>query len=209
VSEAAAAAGADPIQYRIDHTTDNRLIELLERVREMSGWETRPSPSPLARSAGGGVVHGRGVGVAIRHGGYFAGVAEISLDLESYVVVVSRYWLAADVGVVVNPALLLLNLEGGSVMGLSQALREELQFNGSAITSIDFRHYPILTMAEMPEMKIEIINRPDVMTVGQASEPPNMVPPVALAGAFFDATGTPMRRMPLRPEYVRAELSDA
>ena len=64
----------------------------------MSGWETRPSPSPTARSTGGGVVRGRGVGVGIRHGGYFAGVAEITVDLDSGQVTVDRYWLAADVG---------------------------------------------------------------------------------------------------------------
>jgi nicotinate dehydrogenase subunit B len=209
VNDAAAAAGADPIQYRIEHTTDSRLIRVLETVRTMSSWETRPSPAPAARSTGAGVVVGRGVGVAIRHGGYFAGVAELTLDLETGVVVVDRYWLAADVGVVVNPTLLRLNLEGGTAMGISQALHEELQFDGSAITSTDFRSYPILTMAEMPEIHVEVLDRRDVLVVGQASEPPNMVPPVALTGAFFDATGVHMRRLPLRPEYVRAELSDA
>jgi CO/xanthine dehydrogenase Mo-binding subunit len=207
VSEAAAAAGADPIQFRIDHTTDARLIGVLEKVREMSGWETRPSPAPSARRTGGGVVRGRGVGLVIRHGGYFAGVAEIAVDLETGAVSVERYWLAAEVGVVVNPTLLRSNLEGGSVMGISQALHEELQFDGSAITSTDFRSYPILTMAEMPELEVEILDRRDLLVVGQASEPPNMVPPVALTGAFFDATGVPMRRLPLRPEYVRAELA--
>jgi CO/xanthine dehydrogenase Mo-binding subunit len=209
VNEAAAAAGADPIQYRIDHTSDGRLVDVLTRVRELSGWAARPSPSPAARSTGGGVVRGRGVGVAIRHGGYFAGVAEITVDLDSGEVAVDRYWLAADVGVVVNPRLLRLNLEGGSAMGISQALREELQFDRSAITSTDFRSYPILTMAEMPEIEVEIVDRREVMVVGQASEPPNMVPPVALAAAFFDATGKHVRRLPLRPEYVRAELRDA
>jgi CO/xanthine dehydrogenase Mo-binding subunit len=207
INEAAAAAGADPIQYRIDHTTDARLIGVLEKVREMSGWEARPSPASGARRTGGGVVRGRGVGLVIRHGGYFAGVAEISVDLDSGVVAVDRYWLAAEVGVVVNPTLLRSNLEGGSAMGISQALHEELQFDSSAITSTDFRSYPILTMAEMPELEVEIIERRDLLVVGQASEPPNMVPPVALTGAFFDATGVPMRRLPLRPEYVRAELA--
>jgi len=43
---------------------------------------------------------------------------------------------------------------------------------------------------------------------GQGSEPPNMLPPVAIAGAFFDATGKPIRRLPLRSEYVLAELRE-
>jgi CO/xanthine dehydrogenase Mo-binding subunit len=206
VNEAAAAAGADPIQYRIDHTSDTRLVAVLEAVRELSGWETRPSPSPAARATGADAVRGRGVGLTIRHGGYFAGVAEITVDLESGVVTVDRYWLAADVGMIVNPTLLRSNLEGASVMGISQTLREELQFDRSAITSTDFRSYPILTMAELPEIAVEVVDC-DLMVIGQASEPPNMVPPVAITAAFFDATGKHMRRLPLRPEYVRAELS--
>ena len=81
-------------------------------------------------------------------------------------------------------------------MGLGQALHEEVRFGKSGITSTDFRSYPILTMDEMPEIAIEIVPRPDAMVVGQASEPPNMLPPVALAGAFFDATGKSIREAP-------------
>jgi CO/xanthine dehydrogenase Mo-binding subunit len=209
INEAAAAAGADPIQYRLDHTTDTRLIAVLETVRKMSGWESRPSPSATARRSGGGVLRGRGVGTTIRHGGYFAGVAEITVDLDDATVTVDRYWVAAEVGPVINPLALRRNLEGGSVMGISQTLFEELKFDASAITSTDFRSYPILTMAETPAIEVEIIDNHDSMSVGQASEPLNMVPPVAITAAFFDATGAHARKLPLRPRYVRAELNDA
>ena len=208
VNEAAAAAGADPIQFRLDHTSDERLAGTLEAVRKLSGWQTRPSPAPDARSTGGGIVHGRGLGVAMRHGTYLAAVAEIAVDLDSGSVAVERYWLAADVGLVVNPRLVQLNLEGGSAMGISQALHEELQFNASSVTSTDFRSYPILKMSEMPEIEIEIVTHGDTMAMGQASEPSNMPPFVALAAAFFDATGKTMRRLPMRPGYVQAELRD-
>ena len=106
VNEAAAAAGTDPIQYRIDHTTDRRLVRVLDAVRRLSHWDARQSPSSSARARGGGVVRGRGVGIGIRHGSYWAGVAEIAVDLDSGGVVVERYYVAADVGVVVNPRLL-------------------------------------------------------------------------------------------------------
>jgi CO/xanthine dehydrogenase Mo-binding subunit len=207
MNEAAAAAGVDPIQYRLDHTTNTRLMAVLELVKNMSGWQSRPSPSATARATGGGVVRGRGLGIAIRHGGYFAAVAEITVDLAQATVAVDRYWLAADVGPIVNPILLQRNLEGGTVMGISQTLIEELEFDTSAITSTDFRSYPILTMAEIPELEIKIIDRRDA-SVGQASEPTNMLPPVAIAAAFFDATGKPVRRLPLRQNYVRAELNE-
>ena len=208
VNEAAAAAGADPIQFRIDHTTDRRLIGVLEAVRRKSRWAARTSPSPSAQSTGGGVVRGRGVGVAIRHGSYLAGVAEVAVDLDTGAVMAERYWVVADVGVVVNPRLLRLNIEGGSVMGISQTLREEVQFDGSVVTSTNFRDYPILTMAETPDIEVELVNYREATSTGTASEPPNMVPPVAITAAFFDATGKYMRRLPMRPEYVLAELRD-
>lgn len=93
-------------------------------------------------------------------------------------------------------------------MGISQTLHEEVRFDGSAVTSTDLQSYPILTMAEMPEIEVEIVDGRDAMSTGEGSEPPNMVPPVALTAAFFDATGKHMRRLPMRPEYVRAELRD-
>ena len=206
ISEAAAAVGADPIRFRIQHTTDRRLIRVLETVREMSGWDSRPSPARAARATGAGMVRGRGLGVAIRYGSLFAAVAEISVDLSSGEVRVERYWIAADVGVVVNPRLLRLNIEGGSAFGISQTMHEELQFNRSEVTSTDYGSYPILSMAEMPEIEVRILENTDAIAVGQGSESPNMLPPVALAGAFFDATGKHMRRLPMRPEYVLAEL---
>ncbi len=209
INEAAAAAGADPIQFRIDHTSDRRLINVLEAVREMSGWQTRSSPAAGARATGGGSVTGRGAGVALRNGGYFASVAEVSLDLGSGQVTVDRFWVAAEVGVVVNPRMLKLNIEAGVVFGLSQTLKEELQFDHSGISSTDFRSYPLLTMAEVPEIEVRIIENKEAMSVGQASEPPNMLPPVAVAGAIHDATGKPIRRLPMRPEYVLAELREA
>jgi nicotinate dehydrogenase subunit B len=208
INEAAVAVGADPIQFRIDHTTSGRYIRVLERVRDVSGWQNRPSPGPDARASGTGIVKGRGVGAAVLHGGYFASIAEISLDLATGQVTVDKYWIAADAGFVVNPRLLKLNVEGASVMGISQALHEEVTFNHSAITNIDFRTYPILTMAETPEITVELIDGRETMAVGSAAEPPNMLPPVALAAAVFDATGKPIRRLPLRPTYVLAELRE-
>ena len=119
-----------------------------------------------------------------------------------------RITVAHDCGLVINPSSLTLTIEGNVLQGLSRSLHEEVQFDSSEITSTYFRSYPILTMAEMPEIEVEIIERRDVMEVGQGSEPPNMVPPVALTAAFFDATGTSIRRLPMRPEYVLAELRD-
>jgi nicotinate dehydrogenase subunit B len=61
VSEAAAPAGADAIQFRIDHAREERAIGVLKAVRETSGWETRPSPRARAVSTGNTSLRGRGV----------------------------------------------------------------------------------------------------------------------------------------------------
>src|SRR5262249_40422810 len=103
-------------------------------------------------------------------------------------------------GIVVNPLQLKRQVEGGAVMGISHALLEESTFDESGVTVRDWRTYPILKMADIPEIKVVILNRPDVGSYGGGSEAAN-----ALA-APFDATGKISRRLPMRPEYVKTLL---
>jgi len=91
-------------------------------------------------------------------------------------------------------------------MGISHALLEELQFDESGIISRDWRTYPILKMADIPEVKVVLLNRPDVGTYGGGSEAANALAAPAIAAAFFDATGKIARRLPLKSEYVQALL---
>jgi CO/xanthine dehydrogenase Mo-binding subunit len=92
-------------------------------------------------------------------------------------------------------------------MGVSQALHEEVAFDEKGVTSEDWTSYPILTMAEIPEVKVVLAPRPEVGVYGQGSESANALAAPAIAGAFLDATGKAARRIPLRPEYVRAMLT--
>ena len=87
-------------------------------------------------------------------------------------------------------------------MGVSIALFEELRFDESAVTTSDWRSYPIASMADLPEIKVVLIHRPDVGKYGQGSEAANALAAPAIAGALFDATGKIARRIPLKPEYV-------
>jgi nicotinate dehydrogenase subunit B len=206
ISEAAALAGADPLQFRIDHASDERLINVLKRLREESGWETRPTRTITGR-ASSGVVRGHGVSAMLRSGTYWGCACEVSVNLETGAVKVDKYTVALDPGIVVNPEQLKRQAEGGAMMGLSIALHEEVPFNESAITADDWLSYPILTMAEIPECKVVLINRPDVGTMGQGSEAANALGASAIAAAVFDATGKPMRQLPLRPAYVQKMLA--
>lgn len=207
ISEAAALAGADAIQFRIDHATEERAIGVLKAVREASGWETRPSPRRNARASGDTAVHGRGVSLMLRSGTYWACVCDVAVTPSTGAVKVEKYTIAVDPGIVVNPLQLKRQVEGGAVMGTSLALLEEATFDESGITARDWRTYPILKMADVPEIKVVLINNPKVGAYGGGSEAANALAAPAIAAAIFDATGKTPRRLPLKPAYVKAALA--
>src|SRR5271167_1255135 len=128
MSEAAALAGADALQFRIDHASEERAIGVLKAVRDASGWDTRPSPRPDAVSTGSASVRGRGVSLMLRNGTYWAFVCHIAVTPSTGAIVVEKYTIAVDPGIVVNPMQLKRNVEGGAVMGISHALFEEVMF---------------------------------------------------------------------------------
>jgi nicotinate dehydrogenase subunit B len=202
ITEAAVLVGVDALQFRIQHAREKRLIGVLESVRENSGWEsrsTRPSVSD-------GVSRGQGVSVMFRSGTYWACVAHVAVNMTRGVIKVEKITIAVDPGIVVNPAQLKRQVEGGAVMGVSMALLEELRFDESGITSNDWRSYPILAMADVPEIKVVLINQPEVGSYGQGSEAANALSAPAIAGALLDATGKVARQLPLKPDYVQALL---
>lgn len=206
VSEAAALAGTDAIQFRIDHAREDRAIGVLKAVREASGWDTRPSPHKQASATGNSPVRGRGVSVMFRSGTYWACVCEISVTPSTGAIKVEKYTIAVDPGIVVNPLQLKRQVEGGAVMGLSHALFEEAKFDESGITVSDWRSYPIMKMADVPEIKVVLLHKPEVGAYGGGSEAANALAAPAIAAALHDATGKVLRRLPLKPDYVQAAL---
>lgn len=206
ISEAASLAGKDALQFRIDHTDDLRVKAVLERLRTEDGWDSRPSPGPKANAKGKAVVRGRGVSMMLRDNGYWACAAHVAVTPETGEVKVERITLVADPGIVVNPLQLRRQVQAGCLMGVSEALHEEVTFDEGAITSTDWSGYPILTMAEMPDLKIVIAPWAGAEIYGQGSESANALAAPAIAGAFHDATGKPARRLPLKPDYVKAML---
>jgi CO/xanthine dehydrogenase Mo-binding subunit len=206
ISEAAALAGADAIQFRIDHATEERAIGVLKAVRDASGWETRSSPVAKPVSTGDQAVRGQGVSVMFRSGTYWACVCQIAVTPNTGAIQVEKYTIAVDPGIVVNPMQLKRQVEGGAVMGISHALLEETKFDESGITARDWRTYPILKMADIPEIKVVLLHRPEVGAYGGGSEAANALAAPAIAAALFDATGKIARRLPLKPEYLQTLL---
>lgn len=206
INEAAAAAGVDPIEYRIRHTSDKRVIAVLNRLREESGWETRPSPRRTARASGSEPVSGQGMCMLLREGTVWASVAKVTVLPSSGKVKVDHYTVALEPGIIINPRQLKRITQGGSIMGISQVLHEAASFDESEITSDDWRSYPIATMADMPEINVVLMSRQDAATPAGAGEASNALVPPAVVAAFFDATGKAARTVPLRPETVKAIL---
>lgn len=207
ISEPAALAGEDPLQFRIDHVNSERFKAILTRLRSESGWENRASPTKGAKASGTQVVRGQGVSIMLRDNGYWACACQVAVTPATGAVRVEKLTIVVDPGIVVNPLQLERQVQAGCVFGVSQALHEELTFDESGITATNWLTYPILTMAEMPEIKVVLAPRPEVGVYGQGSESANALAAPAIAAAFFDATGKPARRFPLKPEHVKAMLS--
>jgi nicotinate dehydrogenase subunit B len=206
ISEAAALAGVDAIQFRIDNLKEERAIGVLKAVREASGWDTRPSPRARAETAGKEAVRGRGISLMLRDGTYWACVCHIAVTPETGVIKVEKCTLAVDPGVVINPTHLKRQVEGGAMMGISIALLEEVMIDESGVTQDDWLSYPILTMADIPEIKVELIHNPKVGNYGGGSEAANALAAPAIAAAFHDATGKVLRRLPMKPAYALTVL---
>jgi CO/xanthine dehydrogenase Mo-binding subunit len=205
INEAAAAAKTDPVQFRINHTTDQRLMDILSTTAKAAGWETRPSPHRGARKSGSNAVTGRGVCIMVRSNAYWAGIAEVAVTPATGTVQVTKFTIGAECGKVINPRQLDRCMKSGVVMGLSEALKEEVTFDKEKVTSTNWSRYKILTMEEMPEIKVVQISRDD-KGFGGGSEAANAIVPPAVAAAIFDATGVQPRRIPLTPAYLSTLL---
>ena len=205
INEAAVAAKADPIQFRIDHTSEQRLIDVLNATAKAAGWEPRPSPRKGARKRGSGSVAGRGMCIIVRSNAYWVGIAEVAVIPSTGEVQVAKFTIGVDCGKIINPRQLDRCMKSGVVMGLSEALKEEVTFDKAGVTSTNWSRYKILTMEEMPEIQVVQISRDD-KGFGGGSEAANAVVPPALAAAIFDATGATPRRMPLTPAFVTTLL---
>jgi CO/xanthine dehydrogenase Mo-binding subunit len=137
----------------------------------------------------------------IRQNAYWAGIAEIDVTLSTGEVKVTNFTVGVELGKIINPRHLRAIIQGGIVMGLGEALTEEVTFDNGRVTSTDWSRYRIPTMADMPTIKTVEVSRPGV-GFGTGGEAPNALPSPAVAAAFYDATGIVPRRVPLNPAYV-------
>jgi nicotinate dehydrogenase subunit B len=207
LDELAAAAGKDPIAFRLHYLKDPRGIELLHRLQTLSKWETRPSP---VRDQTGDIVRGRGVAYVkyemVRT--YIGAVAEVEVNRKTGVIKANRFYVAHDCGQIINPDGVRNQIEGNVVQTVSRTLMEEVTFDRSKVTSLDWASYPIITFPDVPEVVMDLIDRPNEKPWG-AGEPSTAVVPGAISNAVFDATGVRMRSVPMTPSKLLAAMKAA
>jgi len=222
IDELAAAAKADPVQFRLKLLSQGagddsgfkraRSIAVIKAAADAFKWDARPSPRPVGS---GEILTGRGIAYAIRSQTIVAEIAEVEVNRRTGRVWVKRIVCAHDCGLVINPEALRRTIEGGALHSVSRALYEEVQFDGEKVTSVDWTSYPTLTHNDVPEAIDVVIvngdpnpNRPDLPHYG-AGETICKPMMAAIANAIFDATGVRLRRLPFRNARVLAALKAA
>jgi nicotinate dehydrogenase subunit B len=204
--ELAAAAGVDAVAFRLRGLSDPRAIGVLKRASGMMDWQTRLSPNPYA--AEGDLLVGRGIAY-VRYKqaeNYVAIGITVAVNKATGKIAVRRVVCAHDCGLVVNPDGLRNQVEGNIMQTLSRTLHEEVTFDHSRVTSVNWASYPILTFPEAPVVQVALIDRPEKPSdgAGEASSAPIAA---ALANAIFDATGVRLRSVPFTAERVKTAFA--
>ncbi len=206
MDEIAARVKADPVEYRLRHLRDPRLIDVLKAAATAAGWDTRPSPRP--NRPPNGRARGRGIACVLYEGdnGYCAMVAEVEVDPSNGRIAVTRMVASQDCGPISSPDGMKNQIEGGALQGLSRALGEAVTWDDMKVTSVDWRTYHSLSLgADVPAIESVLINRPDSEAMG-AGETTITLTAAAVGNAVFDATGVRLREVPFTPDRVKASL---
>jgi nicotinate dehydrogenase subunit B len=197
------AARIDPLTFRRRNIADPRWLGVLNTAAAAADWA--PTGPAHGRPSEGEVAVGWGVGLGTHHVSYGAAVAQIEVNQHTGNIVAKRLFGALDAGLAVNPALVENQIVGMMVQATSRVLKEEVTFDQTGVTSLDWASYPILRFAEHPEVTPVVVQRLEEPSTGAGEEVMGATA-AAIANALFDAIGVRIRQYPLTPERVRAAL---
>jgi isoquinoline 1-oxidoreductase len=192
----AAKAGIDPLEFRLNNTSDRRMRSVLQAAAERFGW----------RKAAGASGRGHGIACGIDAGTYVALFTEVGVDKATGSVKVRRMVCAQDMGQVINPDGARMQMEGCLTMGLGYALSETLRFKGGDVLDHNFNTYELPRFTDLPEIDAFLVKNDDLTPQG-GGEPAIVPVGAAIANAIFDATGARVFRMPMTPERVRQAIT--
>jgi isoquinoline 1-oxidoreductase len=207
MDELAAAAGADPLEFRLAHlgneddksTSRYRLRAVLEAAAERFNWKDRVKRKGSAgqnRGSAGRAATGMGLACGTEKGSYVAACAEIEIDREHNQILVRRVAQSFECGAIVNPDNLLKQVQGALIMGIGPALREEMRFENGEMLNASFGKYKVPRFDDVPELDVHFLDRPDLPSAGAGETPIIAIAP-AIANAVFHATGERIRSMPI------------
>jgi len=195
MDELAAAAGIDPLEFRLAHLENARLRAVLEAAAKNFGWKERAKK----KSANIGV----GLACGTEKGSYVAACAEIEIDRAQNKIAVRHVCQAFECGTILNPENLLKQVQGAIIMGLGPALREEMRFENGQMLNAAFSKYQVPRFDDVPELDIHLLDRPDLASAGAGETPIIAIAP-AIANAVFHATAQRIRSMPIRLPEAKA-----
>ena len=191
MDELALAAGTDPIDFRLRHLSSERARKVIETAARMAGWNAREKNDGSK---------GRGIGFAQykNASAYCAVVAEVEVGEK---ISLRRVFAAVDAGQAVNPDGIRNQIEGGIVQAASWTLKEQVSWEATGVRTRSWEDYPILRFDEVPEIQVEIVERPGEPSLGtgECAAGPTAA---AIANALFHAMGVRVRDLPLTPERV-------
>jgi CO/xanthine dehydrogenase Mo-binding subunit len=202
IDQLAYLLNVDPLEFRRKNIRDERWLGVLNAAAQAAKWTPRRAASNLSN---GRVVTGRGIGVGTHLASYGGAVAEIEVNKETGRVVAKQLYGAIDAGLVVNPGIVEAQITGQLIQTASRMFKEEVTFNQTNVTSLDWNSYPILRFEESPEVTPIVVQRMNERSSG-AGEEVMAAAAAAIANAFFDATGLRMDQYPMTPARVLAVL---
>jgi CO/xanthine dehydrogenase Mo-binding subunit len=193
MDELAAAAGVDPLEFRLRHLANDRLRAVLLAAVERFGWKSARNASPQDT--------GIGLACGTEKGSYVACCVKIAVDHGTFNLL--KVCEAFECGAIQNPANLTAQVEGSIIMGLGGALREEMRFKEGKMLNPKFSQYHVPRFKDVPEIETVLVNRPDLPSVGAGETPIIGIAP-AIANALFNAVQTRIRSLPLRNADYRS-----
>ncbi|HEX6447847.1 MAG TPA: molybdopterin cofactor-binding domain-containing protein [Trebonia sp.] len=198
MDELAAAAGRDPVEYRLSVLSDPQARAVIEAAAARAGGSLSRGVS--GDSAGRGIAFARYKNTSA----YCAVVADVEAVSE---IRVRRLTVAVDAGLIVNPDGAVNQVEGGAIQATSWACKEQVRFDQVGVTSDSWETYPILRFSEVPAVDVELLpggGNPS-LGIGEAAQGPTVA---AIGNAIRDALGVRVRTLPFSPENVTAAIPD-
>jgi CO/xanthine dehydrogenase Mo-binding subunit len=194
MDELGAAAGADPLAFRLAHLEKSRIRTVLETVAKQFNWaERRKKVTPEL---------GVGLACGTEKNSVVAACVEVAIDRKQGQIRVLEVCEAFECGPVINPANLTSQVQGCIVMGLGGALFEEMQFEDGKILNASFSRYRVPRFSDVRRIDVHLVENRDIPSAGGGETPIIAVAP-AIGNAVFAATGLRLRSMPMRGDALK------